>query len=290
MTVPYFTTTDQSARLYDMDSVPQTNLGGRVASLRMGSVVGGSSTVNGMVWGRGSAIDYDSWGDLGNEGWGWKMLLAYFRKSSRFSPPAKEYVEKYGFAWSADAYGDGPIHVGYPSWQWPAAELQAEAWADDLGAAVLVDGADGQNVGIAWLPQNSGIEAVRSSAVTEYYGAAQDRPNIHLLVQHYCAGVKFDGDATTGVEITSRDGENSKVVSSKNVILAAGAVNTPRILQLSGIGPTKLLESLNIDVVVDAPGVGANFQDQPSFYLAFECNRSTSLPELPYYQSANPAS
>lgn len=121
VTVPYLTTTDQSSRLYDVTSVPQVHLANRVTNLRIGNVVGGSSTVNGMAWDRGSAIDYDSWEDLGNEGWGWDTLLEYFRKSSTFSPPADVYVEKYGYEWTADAYGDGPIRVGYPSWQWPAA-------------------------------------------------------------------------------------------------------------------------------------------------------------------------
>ena len=121
VTVPYLTTTDQTARLYDMPSVPQAHLADRVANLRIGSVVGGSSTVNGMAWDRGSAADYDSWAELGNDGWGWEALLGYFRRSSRFGPPAEEYVERYGYEWSAGAYGDGPIHVGFPSWQWPAA-------------------------------------------------------------------------------------------------------------------------------------------------------------------------
>lgn len=104
-----------------MTSVPQVHLADRVANLRLGNVVGGSSTVNGMGWDRGSAVDYDSWEELGNDGWGWESLLKYFRKSSRFSPPAEEYVGRYGYEWSADSYGEGPINVGFPSWQWPAA-------------------------------------------------------------------------------------------------------------------------------------------------------------------------
>lgn len=302
VTVPYLTTQDQTARLYDMPSVPQANLGGRVANLRIGNVVGGSSTINGMAWDRGSAVDYDSWEELNNPGWGWETLLAYFRRSSRFSPPDDEYIEKYGYAWSPEAYGDGPIHVGYPPWQWPTAgecslslrsgpsrlqkgatlrvsltvmksvELQAQAWSEDLDAPVLADGADGKNVGLAWLPQNSDAEeAVRSSAETAYYHPVSDRPNLHLLVRHYGGPIKFQDGVTRGIKIFSRDGGESKFVSSKNVILAAGTVNTPRILQLSGVGPRKLLESLDIDVIVDAPGVGANFQDHPSFFMIYEC-------------------
>ncbi|KAI8650772.1 GMC-OxRdtase-N domain-containing protein [Fusarium keratoplasticum] len=276
VTVPYFTTLDQTPRLYNMTSVPQVHLDGRTSRMRLGSVVGGSSTINGMAWDRGSSIDYDSWEELGNPGWGWKNLLKYFRKSSRFSPPAEEYVEKYGYTWTPESYGHGPIKVGYPSWQWPGAAMQAEAWTEDLDADILRDGADGKNVGLAWIPQNSGgKEATRSSAETAYYQPASHRPNLHLLVRHYGASIKFSGNVTTGVEIASRDGGPSRCISSKNVILAAGAINTPRILQLSGIGPKKLLDSLDIDVVVDSPGVGANFQDHPTFNMIYEFNNKT---------------
>ena len=141
-----------------------------------------------------------------------------------------------------------------------------------MEAPTFKDGADGKNVGISWLPQNSGGEdAVRSSAETAYYAMARDRPNLHLLVLHYCAAVTFDGNTTSGVQINSRDGGEARSIASKHVVLAAGTVNTPRILQLSGIGPTKLLESLGVDTVVDVPGVGANFQDHPSFYVAYQC-------------------
>lgn len=136
----------------------------------------------------------------------------------------------------------------------------------------MKDGADGDNVGIAWLPQNSGgRNASRSTSETAYFNPARGRANLHLLVRHYGAAVKFSGNKTLGIDIASRDGPEKKFVSSENVILAAGAVNTPRILQLSGIGPEKLLKSLGIDVVVDAPGVGANFQDHPSIFMVYEC-------------------
>lgn len=121
VTVPFLTTGDQSSRLYNVPSVPQVHLANRVTNLRIGNVVGGSSTVNGMAWDRGSAVDYDSWEALGNPGWGWETLFDYFRRSSQFAPPAEEYIDRYGYEWTPEAYGDGPIHVGYPSWQWPAA-------------------------------------------------------------------------------------------------------------------------------------------------------------------------
>ncbi|KAK6211773.1 GMC oxidoreductase [Colletotrichum tabaci] len=278
VTVPYFVITDQSARLYNVTSVPQAHLGNRTSRLRIGATVGGSSTVNGMAWDRGSAADYDAWGALGNPGWGWATLLKYFRKSSTFSPPSQEYVEKYGYEWSPGAYGNGPVQVGFPSWQWPEAALQAQAWVEDGTVPKLTDGADGDNVGIAWLPTNSGGEnATRSTAETAYFHPASGRQNLHLLVRHYGAAVKFKGNETTGLDIGSRDGSETKFVKSKNVILAAGAVNTPRILQLSGIGSERLLQSLDIAVVVDLPGVGANFQDHPAIFMVYDFTNDTAI-------------
>ncbi|CAG9952488.1 unnamed protein product [Clonostachys rosea f. rosea IK726] len=279
VTVPYFTTQDQTPRLYKMTSVPQAHLNNRITNLRIGNVVGGSSTVNGMAWDRGSSIDYDSWEELGNSNWGWKTLIQYFRKSSQFGPPAQEYVDRYGYEWSAGSYGDGPIHAGYPAWQWPAAELMAKAWTDDLGTPALTDGADGRNVGSAWLPMSSdGKEAVRSCAETAYYAPVSHRKNLDLLIRHYGSRIRFHDGVVAGLEIVNRDdAKKSKFISSSQVILAAGTVNTPRILQLSGVGPKQLLDTLNIDVVVDAPGVGANFQDHPSFFVVYEFKNNTAI-------------
>ncbi|KAK1675845.1 GMC oxidoreductase [Colletotrichum godetiae] len=278
ITVPYFATYDQSARLYNVTSVPQAHLGNRTSRLRIGAVVGGSSAVNGMAWDRGSEADYDAWEALGNPGWGWATLSKYFQKSSTFAPPLNEYVEEYGYEWSENAYGDGPIQVGFPSWQWPESALMAQAWAQDIKVPTLRDGADGDNVGIAWLPQNSGgPNATRSTAETAYFNPVSARENLHLLVRHYGAAIKFEGNATTGVVVGSRDGSDTKFVESRNVVLAAGAVHTPQLLQLSGIGPEKLLKSLDIDVVVDLPGVGANFQDHPAIFMVYDFTNDTSL-------------
>ncbi|KZL73666.1 gmc oxidoreductase [Colletotrichum incanum] len=278
VTVPYFTTYDQSAHLYNITSVPQTHLDNRTSRLRIGATVGGSSTVNGMAWDRGSVADYDAWEALGNPGWGWDTLLKYFRKSSTFAPPAQAYIEKYGYQWSSEAYGDGPVKVGFPSWQWPDAAVQAQAWAEDIGVPTLKDGADGNNVGIAWIPQNSGGEnATRSTSETAYFHPVSGRQNLHLLVRHYGAAVKFEGNKTTGLDIGSRDTSETKFVRSKSIVLAAGAANTPRILQLSGIGAKRLLGSLDIEVVVDLPGVGANFQDHPAVFMVYDFTNDNTL-------------
>lgn len=119
--VPGFAVTkDQSARTLAYPSTPQTHLANRSARLPLGAAVGGGSVINGMAHTRGSAEDYNSWEALGNEGWNWQSLFPYFRKSTTFTPPQEEYVKKYAFEWTPDVYGNGPLQVGFASWQWPA--------------------------------------------------------------------------------------------------------------------------------------------------------------------------
>lgn len=88
--------------------------------VRVGTAVGGGSVINGMAYTRGSAADYDTWATLGNDGWNWEKLFPYFKKSTTFTPQ-EEYIERYGFEWTPEVYDDGPLQVGFPSWQWSAA-------------------------------------------------------------------------------------------------------------------------------------------------------------------------
>ncbi|KAM0723541.1 hypothetical protein Q7P37_000528 [Cladosporium fusiforme] len=272
---------DQSERTWAFSSTPQTHLANRSAAVRVGSAVGGGSVINGMAYTRGSAVDYASWGALGNDGWSWDTLFPYFRKSTTFTPPAEEYVEQYGYEWTPDVYGEGPVQVGFASWQWPVAQLEAQAWTDDLSIRSVREGNNGSHTGLIWGAQTvSGVTGNRSTAATAYYQPVSNRTNLHLLVRHFGAKIEFEGNSTSvsGVKVASRDSKSdSRSIISSNVVLAAGAVNTPRLLQLSGIGPSNLLESLDIDVRVDAPGVGANFQDHPALYMSFSYENDTSI-------------
>jgi choline dehydrogenase-like flavoprotein len=154
-------------------------------------------------------------------------------------------------------------------------ELEAQAWTKDLNTTYAIEGADGNNTGLIWAAQSvSGYTGERSTAGTAYYQPVSNRTNLHLLVRHYGSKIVFDGNGTSaaGVFLRSRDSANdTRLIASSNVIVASGAINTPRLLQLSGIGPKDLLQSLDVDVLVDAPGVGANFQDHSAIYLSFKC-------------------
>ncbi|GKT95815.1 GMC oxidoreductase [Colletotrichum tofieldiae] len=152
-------------------------------------------------------------------------------------------------------------------------DLQREAWIKDVGINVLDDhGAGGNNVGLALLPQNHDPKNVtRSTSRTAYYDpVAETRKNLNLLVKHYASKIVFENKKAIGVNIISRDTNTTTLVKAKKeVVLAAGGVQTPRILLQSGVGPASLLESLDIDVVADLPGVGANYQDHPWMLLLY---------------------
>lgn len=140
-------------------------------------------------------------------------------------------------------------------------------------------GVGGNNVGLSWIPQD--IEprnATRSSSRTAYYDPVSSRPNLHLLVRHYVSGVVLVNKTAVGVNIVDRaDRSTTMVKAGKEVILAAGAIQTPRLLQLSGVGPATILQTAGVEVIEDLPGVGANFQDHPVITTAYS---STACPFL----------
>ncbi|KAF6812814.1 choline dehydrogenase [Colletotrichum sojae] len=279
--IPYYASNLHSNDMIQRLSIPQPGLNGRTSGVQTGTVVGGGSTVNGMAFDRGSKADYDAWAELGNPGWDWENLVPYFKKSTTFHLPAQEYVDKWNFTYDPSTYGDGPIQVSFPSWQWPDRDMQREAWIKDMGVPVLDDhGAGGNNVGLAQLPQNhEGKNVTRSTSRTGYYDPVADsRKNLNLVVKHYASTIKFEEKKAVGVNIVSREtGETSLIKANKEVLLAAGGVQTPRILQQSGVGPAALLESLDIDVVADLPGVGANYQDHPWMLMLYNFGNPPEL-------------
>jgi len=139
------------------------------------------------------------------------------------------------------------------------------------------DGSNGTVLGVHWRPTGTdGKNLTRSSARKAYYDPAAGRPNLDILVNNYVAKINIrrddDNARAVGVDIISRSNSTRLTITAKReVILAAGAIHTPQILQLSGIGPSSLLNKLNITVVKDLPGVGANLQDHPALGLRYDC-------------------
>ncbi|KAI7472941.1 GMC oxidoreductase [Hortaea werneckii] len=244
------------------ESVPQIGLNGR------------------MFFNRGSAEDYDSWEELGNPGWGWKDLLPYFKKSETFTPPSFQIANEYVDIISPDLapHGtDGPVGSSFPNFQWPIAKNFFQGWnAIGLLTQPQPNAGDANDVIYGPLSLNAKNQS-RSSASRAYYRPiARERGNLHLIVGHAASKIHFDRFTARSVDFirsntTTESSKNPRlnVKACREIILAAGAPYSPQILQLSGIGPRDLLERLGIETIVDLPGVGSNFQDQPTMFMQY---------------------
>ncbi|KAB5551259.1 hypothetical protein GE09DRAFT_965429 [Coniochaeta sp. 2T2.1] len=270
-TVPWWANGLDTSLLRAPTSAPVAGLHNKTFSVAVPAVVGGGSVVNGMAYARGSRSDYDAWEELGNAGWGWDGLLPYFKKSTTFDPPSREVVEEWNITWNPSVYGQGPLHVSTPDFQYPD---QAFFW-DALENAPIPKPGDpnqGSGPGAFWTPSTiDARDKTRATARKAYYDpVVQARPNLHLATGTTVTEILFDGLRAVGVKIvSSADKSTRQVFARKELILAAGAVQTPQLLQVSGIGPKSVLKSAGIKVKKDLPAVGANLQDHVLTFMLF---------------------
>jgi choline dehydrogenase-like flavoprotein len=253
------------------------NLQNRVTAVLAGKVVGGSSAVNMMMTLRGSRGDYDRWGSFfGNSSdWNFDALMPYFKRALNFVPPDDAVTKSANITYDTSYWGNtSGVYAGWPSFQYPATTVQFNAWKTLPGVEYPPDSGSGQP-GVYWYPTFMDPKTVtRSYARTGHYENVKQRANYHLLTGSKVNKVLLDGTTATGVSFvsaasTSGSAAGTSVRANKEVILAAGAVHSPQIMQLSGLGPRKLLTSANIETVVDLPGVGQNFQDHPMITIMF---------------------
>ncbi|KAI1504046.1 hypothetical protein F5X99DRAFT_68356 [Biscogniauxia marginata] len=256
----------------DLTTEPLTALNNRVSDVICARVVGGGSTINAMNWLRGTRVDYDDWESLGNDGWGWDGLLPFFIKSENFTAPDPEYAARANITWDDSVRGhDGPLQYSYSNYFYPASENWWNA-AQSIGIPPVRDPNGGVNTGSFYLSTVLDAEnQTRCDArVAHYDRVIESRPNYHLLTETTVSRILFDGTKAIGVEyLPSAGGSIQTAYASKEVVVAAGALHTPQVLQLSGVGPKSLLNSLNIPVVVDLPGVGTNLQDQGTLNVPY---------------------
>ncbi|CEL10586.1 hypothetical protein ASPCAL13703 [Aspergillus calidoustus] len=252
---------------WNLTYVPNPDAAGRAPSIPQGKAVGGSSLLNRMVFDRGSSADYDRWRALGNRGWGWKDLLPYFKKSETFTPPEDAIEAEWNATYDPSVHGSsGPIQSSYAPWIWPSTKHFISALTG-LGIRIPKDAASGDAVGLYFSPHNQDpLTVSRSDARRGYWEAASHRPRLSLLagrtVSRLITKQTPQGPTVTGVEFVSSKCKSPTVVKvSKEAILAAGAIHTPQLLQLSGIGDPAILSPLNISTVAKVPGVGRNLQD-----------------------------
>jgi choline dehydrogenase-like flavoprotein len=265
---------------HNYQSAPQPGLNGRTAVIYSGGVVGGGTVVNGMFFNRGSAPDYDGWASLGNPGWGWNDLLPYFKKSEKFTPAPQNIAADYPTSADLGPHGTtGGVESSFANFNFDVIKYFYKAWSS-IGVTINPQPSNGDSNGAIYGPLSLSYQNQSrcSAAVAHYRGAPGNRPNYHLLTGHIVTKVLLNKMmAATGVNFVSRDQPNNvlSINAAKEIIIAAGALRSPQLLQLSGIGPKNLLSGLGIKVLVDLPGVGYNFQDQPSFFAGINLTKWT---------------
>lgn len=244
----------------------EPGLNGRSLAYPRGKVLGGCSSINGMIYMRGQARDYDQWRQMGNTGWGWEDVLPYFRRSERHYEPAD------------DAHGtEGELRVERQRLKWPILDAVRKA-AQELGIPPTEDFNRGDNEGAGYFPvtQRGGI---RWNARKAFLDPARRRPNLHIVTDAFAEGLELDGRRATGIRFR-RHGQLHVAHAAREVVLAAGAIATPKLLQLSGIGPAALLARHGIDIVHDLPGVGENLQDHLQIRTVFRIEGAQTLNDL----------
>jgi choline dehydrogenase len=248
---------------WDYATAPEEGCNGRMMYLPRGKVFGGSSSLNAMVYIRGSRADYDGWRDAGNPGWGYDDLLPYFKRSEDNERGESEY---HG--------ADGPLSVSESRSRNPMADAFVEA-ALHAGHPANEDfnGADQDGFGLYQVTQRGGT---RCSTAVAYLHPALDRPNLTVESRLQVHRLLLEGTRATGI-VGERFGEPTELRAEREVILCAGAYNSPQLLMLSGIGPAEHLATRQIDVVADLPGVGANLQDHVVAGVIFTTEEPVSL-------------
>lgn len=252
---------------YDWDYMtePEPQTGNRPRYWPRGKTLGGSSSMNAMMYVRGHRADYDRWRQAGNGGWGYDDVLPLFRKSEGFS----------GAGGDAGYHGsDGPLLVASQR----SPNLMVEAFiaaGRSLGLAAVddINGATQDGIGRTHVTQKQGR---RWSAADAFLRPAIKRPNLTVETECLVHRVTFEGARAAGVAFT-RQGSVITAHAAREVILCAGAIGSPQILMLSGVGPAAALSGLGIPVVADLPGVGQNLQDHLAAGATYECRQPVSL-------------
>ena len=261
--------------LFEYAADPKVN-GGKPVFCPRGRVLGGSSAINGMIYIRGHRRDYDGWAAQGADGWAWKDVLPVFKKHENHEAGANAFHGAGGEFNVARQRDPHPINKA----------LMAAAEELQLGRTPDFNGAEQDGFGYWDVNQRNGERLSSSRAFLE---PAAGRPNLAIVTGALTRRVVIEGGRATGVEV-SREGRTQIIGAAREVIVAAGAISSPQVLMLSGIGPGEELGRHGIEVALDLPGVGANLQDHQDVMLCWSSPRHTlygySLQALPWMIAA----
>ena len=243
---------------------PEPGLDGRVIQHDRGKTIGGSSSINGMVFIRGHALDYDGWQQAGCPGWGYADVLPYFKR-----------METYGGGGDEFRGVGGPLHVHRAEPQDPITLAFIKA-GQEAGYPLTndVSGYCQEGFGVS---DRTVFKGERWSTARAYLDPVRKRSNLTILTRALVHKITFDGTKAISVTYKNSDGILRSAHVRKEVILSAGAVGSPQILMLSGVGPAGHLRDMGLDVLCDLPGVGQNLNDHPDFVLKYKCKRPVSF-------------
>ena len=261
--VGYFKTVWDKRFSWCFETEPEPGTANRRMPWPRGKVLGGTSSINGLVYIRGQAADYDHWRQLGNAGWGWDDVLPFFKRAEDQERGADEF------------HGTGgPLGVSDLRMKHPICEAYLKA-AVEIGIPLNPDfnGPRQEGAGYFQLTTRGGF---RCSTARGYLRPAAKRPNLEVRTGALVERIELDGRRATGV--TYRRGGQSETVGARaEVLLSAGAIGSPHILQLSGIGPGAALQAAGIDVAHELPGVGENLRDHIQVRMYYRCTQPITL-------------
>ncbi|MGI9464349.1 MAG: GMC family oxidoreductase, partial [Aestuariivirgaceae bacterium] len=264
--VGYFKTMHNPATDWCYETEPDPGLNGRSLKWPRGKVLGGSSSINGLLYVRGQPQDYDHWRQLGNTGWAWEDVLPYFKKSEDQQRGADDY----------HATG-GPLAVNDMRLRRKICDDWVEA-AQAAGYDFNPDYNGETQEGVGYF-QFTCRDGFRCSTAKAFLKPARGRPNLEIMTNSQTERLVIEGGRAVGVQIR-KGGSTRTIRANREVILCAGAIGSPQILMLSGIGGAAHLQDLAIDVQHDAPHVGRNMQDHLQARLMYKCNEPTLNDEV----------
>ncbi len=241
----------------------EEGLNGRALAYPRGRILGGCSAINGMIYMRGQARDYDGWRQMGNGGWGWDDVLPYFLKSED------------------NFRGAGALHGAGGEWRverqrlhWDILDRVRDA-CEEAGIPKVDDFNRGDNFGSSYFEVNQ-RRGVRWSAATGFLKPAMNRPNLAIVTGAHAERIEMEGGRVTGLAVRV-DGEAARARVAGELVLSAGAIGSPHLMQLSGLGPAAVLKDLGLPVVRDMPEVGGNLQDHLQLRLVYRVKDALTL-------------
>ncbi|WP_417539641.1 GMC family oxidoreductase [Marinobacter sp.] len=250
---------------------PEARTGNRPFFWPRGRALGGSSSINAMIYTRGHPEDYNHWASLGNRGWDYQSVLPWFRYSERQERGAND--------WHGD---QGTMDVVDPNYHFPVSEAFVKA-CGEAGQAVKRDFNDAEQEGCGFFQVTQTPSGQRANSAYSFLDEAMGRPNLTVLTGAHVTRIRFEGRVACGVEIARNGprGPREILKAAKEVILSAGVINSPQLLKLSGVGPAEELETHGIPLVHDLQGVGENLQDHPDVIIRCRDKTGTSLAVAP---------